>query len=154
MTATRSTIVVLTLLGLLGTGVGEAVPARAADQLTTRTELKTDDAPAKPAAPAKPKAHKRTPKQEATRPSAVEQYTAPLELNFDPMKRVILRAEPSVPYQPEVTSKLPPTTKTGDDRGDAHLAPLLREASTPDSFGDRGSFVDRHEFGIQLHDHF
>ena len=151
MTATRSTIVVLTLIGLFGAGI---VPARADEQLTSGTTLKTDDAAAKPTVPAKPKAHKRTPKQDASKPSAVEQYTAPLELNFDPMKRVILKAEPSIPYQPEVTAKLPPTTKTGDDRGEAHLAPLLREASTPDSFGDKGSFVDRHEFGIQLHDHF
>jgi len=154
MTATRSAIVVLTLIGLLGAGIGGAMPARADEHLTAGTELKTDDAPAKPEAPAKPKPHKRVPKQEATKSSPAEQYAAPLELNFDPMKRVILKAEPSIPYQPLISSKLPPSTKTGDDRGQAHLAPVLREASTPDSFGDRGSFMDRHEFGIQLHDHF
>jgi len=69
------------------------------------------------------------------------------------MKRVILKAEPAVPYQPQIASRLPPT-QTSDDTGQAHLAPLLREDSTPESFGDRGSFIDRHEFGIQLHDHF
>jgi hypothetical protein len=154
MIAKRSAMVVLTLIGLLGAGIGGAEPARADEQITTGTELKADGTPAKPAAPAKAKAHKRAPKQDASTSTPTEQYHAPLELNFDPMKRVILKAEPSVPYQPEITSKLPPTTKTGDDLGQARLAPLLREASTPDSFGDKGSFMDRHEFGIQLRDHF
>jgi hypothetical protein len=147
MNAAHPAIVVFALIGLLGAMAAGAAPARADQAQTSGTRLQASDTP-------KPKAHKRVPKQEASRPSAAEEYTVPLELNFDPMKRVILKAEPSVPYQPVVTSKLPPTTKTGDDRAHTRLAPLLRETSIPESFGDRGSFIDRHEFGIQLHDHF
>jgi hypothetical protein len=143
----RSASVVLALIGLLGAGIAAAAPARADEAQVSGTQMQSETPP-------KPKPHKHVPKQVATKPPPTEQYTAPLELNFDPMKRVILKAEPSVPYQPLVTSKLPPTTKTGDDRGQAHLAPLLRESSIPESFGDKGSFIDRHEFGIQLHDHF
>jgi hypothetical protein len=150
MNRRRTTIVVLALIGLSGAGTVSAVPAFADEIQTGTTELQTP-----PAKPAKAKSHKRqTTSLEKAKPNATAQYDAPLQLDFDPMKRVILKAEPTVPYQPQVASRLPPPTKAADDTGQAHLAPLLRENSTPESFGDKGSFIDRHEFGIQLRDHF
>ncbi|HEV2675591.1 MAG TPA: hypothetical protein VGV37_13690 [Aliidongia sp.] len=84
-----------------------------------------------------------------------EQYDAPLQLNFDPLKSVLLKSEPAIPYQPQSPAKPAPTvTAKGDVPDQPHLAPLLRESSLPDSFGDRGTFFERHEFGIQLRDHF
>jgi hypothetical protein len=150
MNVQRSAIVAIALIGLTGVGAPSAVPALADEIQTGTTELQAPPA----AKPAEAKTHKRETRLAKAKPNAAEQYDAPLQLDFDPMKRVILRAEPAVPYQPQIASRLPPPTKTGDDAGQAHLAPLLRENSTPESFGDRGSFIDRHEFGIQLHDHF
>jgi hypothetical protein len=149
MNARRSAILALALIGLTGVGAASAAPALAGETQTSTTELQSPAAPK----PAKPKAHKRPTKLEKAKPNATEQYDTPLQLDFDPMKRVILKAEPAVPYLPQVASK-PPPTKSSDDNGQAHLAPLLRQNSIPDSFGDKGSFLDRHEFGIQLHDHF
>lgn len=150
MNARRSAIVVLVLIGLTGVGAASAVPALADQIQAGTTELQAPPA----AKPAKAKPHKHQTSLEKAKPNAAEQYDAPLQLDFDPMKRVILKAEPAVPYQPQVASRLPPPTKASDDTGQAHLAPLLRENSTPESFGDKGSFIDRHEFGIQLRDHF
>jgi len=149
MNSRRSSTLVLALVGLIGAGLADPAPARADGVQVSAAE---GPPPATPK-PAKPKAHRRQTKLETAKPSETQQYDAPLQLDFDPMKRVILKAEPAVPYQPQISSRLPPT-KTSDDTGKAHLAPLLREDSTPESFGDRGSFIDRHEFGIQLHDHF
>jgi hypothetical protein len=149
MNTRRSSTLVFALIGLIGAGIANPVPAFADGVQVSTAEMQPRAAPK----PAKPKAHKRQTKLEKAKPSEAQQYDAPLQLDFDPMKRVILKAEPSVPYQPQIASRLPPT-QTGDDTGKAHLAPLLREDSTPESFGDRGSFIDRHEFGIQLHDHF
>ena len=87
-------------------------------------------------------------------PTPAEQYDAPLQLNFDPLKSVLLKSEPSVPYQPQIASKPQTSTKASDQPDQPHLAPLLRESSLPDSAGDRGNFFERHEFGIQLRDHF
>lgn len=148
MNARRAAILALALIGLTGVGAASAAPALAGETQTSMTELQAPVA----SKPAKPKAHKRPTKLEKAKPSATQQYDAPLQLDFDPMKRVILKAEPAVPYLPQVASK--PPTKSSDDNDQPHLAPLLRQNSIPDSFGDKGSFLDRHEFGIQLHDHF
>jgi hypothetical protein len=147
MNTRLSVTLVFALTGLIALG-----GARAGDEVQTSTVMTSPPAPSVAAKP-KPKPHKARIKLEKTKPSTAEQYDAPLQLDFDPMKRVILKAEPAVPYQPQVASRLPPT-QTNDDSGQPHLAPLLRENSTPESFGDKGSFIDRHEFGIQLRDHF
>jgi len=78
---------------------------------------------------------------------------APLQLNVDTSK-VLPKPDPVLPYQPTAQSKVVPTDKKADNPGQPHLAPLLRESSLPESQGDRGSFFERHEFGIQLRDHF
>ncbi len=87
--------------------------------------------------------------------SPTEQFTAPLQMNLDAVKALILKPDPVVPYLPQPNAVKPaaPPAK-GDTSDQPHLAPLLRETSLPDSAGDRGSFMERHEFGIQLHDHF
>jgi len=149
MNSRHSFSLVFALIGLIGTGVANPAPALADAVQVSTVEVQPPVTPK----PAKPKAHQRQTKLEKAKPTEAQQYDAPLQLDFDPMKRVILKAEPAVPYQPQIASRLP-STKTSDDTGEAHLAPLLREDSTPESFGDRGSFIDRHEFGIQLHDHF
>ncbi len=100
------------------------------------------------------KKHKSQTTLESTAPSPSELYDAPLQLNFDPLKSVLLKSEPVVPYLPQALNKPQPPTKASDEPEQPHLAPLLRESSLPDSVGDRGSFIDRHEFGIQLRDHF
>ena len=134
----RFTLLAFVLIGLVGT----ATSAAFADQTGSTLD-----------APKKAKTQKRHPLV-TVKPTPAEQYDAPLELNFDPMKSVILKAEPAIPYQPQTPSKPQSAADAGNDVGQAHLAPLLRESSIPESFGDRGSFIDRHEFGIQLHDHF
>jgi len=149
MNSRYSSPLVFALICLIGAGVAGPAPARADGVQVSTAEAQPSVTPK----PAKPKAHKRQTRLEKAKPSEAQQYQAPLQLDFDPMKRVILKAEPSVPYQPQIASRLPPT-QGSDDTGKPHLAPLLREDSTPESFGDRGSFIDRHEFGIQLHDHF
>jgi hypothetical protein len=146
-----SSTLVFALVGLIAAGVASPAPARA-DGVQVNTAEVASPATPKPAK-SKAQAHKRQTKLDKAKPSEAQKYDAPLQLDFDPMKRVILKAEPSVPYQPQIASRLPPT-QGSDDTGKPHLAPLLREDSTPESFGDRGSFIDRHEFGIQLHDHF
>jgi hypothetical protein len=140
---------IFALGGLIAVGIACPAPALADGVQVSTAEGQSPVTPK----PAKPKVHRRQTKLEQAKPSESQQYDAPLQLDFDPMKRVILKAEPAVPYQPQISSRLPPT-KTSDDAGKAHLAPLLRQDSTPESFGDRGSFIDRHEFGIQLHDRF
>ena len=145
MTLCRSAFATLTWVGLIA--FCPAVVAHADEAKAAETTI---EGAAKPQPKPKPK---HPPKIEKESASPTAAYDAPLQLDFDPMKRVILKAEPSVPYQPQAASRAP-QTQTADDAGKAHLAPMLREASTPDSFGDKGSFVDRHEFGIQLKDHF
>ena len=84
-----------------------------------------------------------------------EQYAAPLQLNWDTVKSALLKPEPVLPYQPLAPVKPEPTQKAKDSAPEQpHLAPLLRQSALPDSSGDRGSFLERHEFGIQLRDHF
>jgi hypothetical protein len=100
------------------------------------------------------KKHKSQTTLESTAPTPAELYDAPIQLNFDPLKSVLLKSEPAVPYLPQALNKPQPTTKANREPEQPHLAPLLRESSLPDSVGDRGSFMDRHEFGIQLRDHF
>jgi hypothetical protein len=142
----RSAPLVFALIGLTAVGLADAAPAIADDTPASSTRI---DQPA----PSKPKPHKPPVKLQKETSGPTAQYEAPLQLDFDPMKRVILKAEPALPYQPQVASRLP-QAKTDDDTGQAHLAPLLRESYMPDSLGDKGSFLDRHEFGIQLKDHF
>ena len=86
---------------------------------------------------------------------APEQFAPPLQLNWDTVKSALLKPEPVLPYQPLAPTKPEPVGKSkGDAPDQPHLAPLLRQSSLPDSSGDRGSFLERHEFGIQLRDHF
>src|ERR1700730_16292454 len=107
MNVRRSAIVALALIGLTGAGATSAVPALADEIQTGTTQLQAPPA----AKPAKAKRHKRETRLAKAKPNAAEQYDAPLQLDFDPMKRVILRAEPAVPYQPQIASRLPPPTK-------------------------------------------
>ncbi|WP_189048014.1 hypothetical protein [Aliidongia dinghuensis] len=88
-------------------------------------------------------------------PTPAQQYDAQLQLNIDPVKSGLLKPDPVLPYQPQAPTKPLLDPKAKDNASDRpHLAPVLRESSLPESFGDRGSFLERHEFGIQLHDHF
>ena len=131
---------VLTLIGISGLAVALCAPGFAAEQTTKKSKKHAGETVLVPAP--------QTP---------AEQYDAPLQLNFDPMKSVLLKPDPVLPYQPLSPTKPRASSKTADaddTPGQPHLAPLLRESSLPDSFGDRGTFLERHEFGIQLRDHF
>jgi hypothetical protein len=146
MFAHRSASLAFTLVGLMAIAGVSAVPAFA-------------DQPPKASETPKPKKHRtrtalETKTMETKLPTPEQLYQAPLELNMDPLKSALLKSERVVPYLP-VISVLPPAAVPTDDQSDkAHLAPLLRENSTTESSGDKGSFIDRHEFGIQLRDHF
>jgi len=137
MSMRRPACLVFTLAGLTAIAATSIVPGFA-DEPKTSAKQK----------------HKVHTTLETTAPSPADQYDAPLQLNFDPLKSVLLKSEPAVPYQPQPLHKPQLTTKTNDEPEPAHLAPLLRESSLPDSFGDKGNFFERHEFGIQLRDHF
>jgi hypothetical protein len=139
MNVRRSNALACTLVGFLAIANAGVVPSFA-------------DEPPKTEAP-KPKKHRVQTTLQTKAPTPEQLYQAPLELNMDPLKSALLKSEPVIPYQPAIPI-LPPVLKAGDDSDKAHLAPLLRETSIPESFGDKGSFIDRHEFGIQLRDHF
>jgi hypothetical protein len=142
MTLRRFAFLAFASACLSGLLLGTVAPAFAEGTTATATV----DAPAKP---------KKVKVRKALKPSAptpAEQAEAPLQLNFDPLKSVILKPEPSARYQSG--SPVPPQVASRADDQQAHLAPLLRETSLPDSFGDKGNFFERHEFGIQLKDHF
>jgi hypothetical protein len=143
--ASRHTIPLYLALLCLG-GLAAAVPnaGHAADSTTTPKAKKHVSGSTTTLGPETPSS------------TPAEQFAAPLQLDLDSVKALLLKPDPVVPYLPQVQASkpLPAPNATGDTPDQPHLAPLLRETSLPDSMGDRGSFMERHEFGIQLRDHF
>lgn len=147
MTSRRPISLALTLIGVCGLALAICAPGFAADSTSAKSE---------PTTAKKSKKHGGDTVLVPAPQTPAALYDAPLQLNFDPMKSILLKPDPILPYQPLTQAKPVPTAKAGDSDtpGQPHLAPLLRESSLPDSFGDRGTFLERHEFGIQLRDHF